>query len=129
MKTTDVVLARAKVPGKTPYQDTQAATRMLPDQPTTAAPGTPEKMTVFEERAGQKRQLFHPFDARYEGDPRPLEFARGLHPRPHPYSNGDSRDPSLAQPWLAVIAALIEAAAGGVWEPDAVAESALGEDI
>ncbi|MCS6865840.1 MAG: hypothetical protein RMJ56_12690 [Gemmataceae bacterium] len=48
----------------------------LPPVPTTAAPGTPEKLAVLEQRARLKQALFHPADARYEGDPRPLEFLR-----------------------------------------------------
>lgn len=46
----------------------------LPPLPTTAPPGSPEKLKVLEERARLKQALFHPADARYEGDPRPLEF-------------------------------------------------------
>src|SRR5262245_37917882 len=42
-------------------------------EPTTAAPGTPEKMMVLEERARLKQALWHPLDAKYAGDPRPLE--------------------------------------------------------
>lgn len=45
-------------------------------EPTTAPPGTPEKMAVLEERARLKQALWHPLDARYEGDPRPLAAAR-----------------------------------------------------
>lgn len=30
----------------------------------------------MEERAGMRRAIFHPADARYEGDPRPLEFLK-----------------------------------------------------
>ena len=48
----------------------------LPDVPTTAAPGSPEKLAVLEQRAKARRALFHPCDATYEGDPRPLEFLR-----------------------------------------------------
>ena len=44
--------------------------------PTTAPPGTPEKMAVLEERARLKQALWHPLDARYEGDPRPLAALR-----------------------------------------------------
>jgi hypothetical protein len=40
--------------------------------PTTAAPGTPEKQAVLEERARNRQALWHPLDAQYEGDPRPL---------------------------------------------------------
>lgn len=43
-------------------------------RPTTHAPGTPEKMAVLEERAKNKQALWHPFDAQYEGDPRPMRF-------------------------------------------------------
>ena len=49
----------------------------LPASPTTAAPGTPEKLAVLEQRARLKQALFHPADARYAGDPRPLEFLKG----------------------------------------------------
>lgn len=48
----------------------------LPAAPTTAAPGTPEKLAVLEQRAKMKLAIFHPADARYEGDPRPLEFLK-----------------------------------------------------
>jgi hypothetical protein len=48
----------------------------LPAAPTTAAPGTPEKLAVLEQRAKMKQAIFHPADARYEGDPRPLEFLK-----------------------------------------------------
>lgn len=44
----------------------------LAPEPTTAAPGTPEKMTVLEERARLKQALWHPLDAQYAGDPTPL---------------------------------------------------------
>ena len=47
-----------------------------PPIPTTAAPGTPEKLAVLEKRARDGQHVFHPADARYEGDPRPLEFLR-----------------------------------------------------
>lgn len=54
----------------------------LADSPTTAAPGTAEKIAVMEQRAAAGLAIFHPADARYEGDPLPLEFmhrqARGL---------------------------------------------------
>ena len=36
-------------------------------------PGTPEKLAVLEQRAKMKQALFHPPDARYAGDPRPIE--------------------------------------------------------
>ena len=45
--------------------------------PTTAAPGTPEKLQVLEARARAGQHVFHPADARYEGDPRPVEYLRG----------------------------------------------------
>lgn len=45
--------------------------RPLPE-PTTAAPGTPEKMAVLEARAAACQALWHPLDATREGDPRPL---------------------------------------------------------
>ena len=48
----------------------------LPATPTTAVPGTPEKMAILEQRARLNQAIFHPEDARYEGDPRPLEFLR-----------------------------------------------------
>lgn len=46
----------------------------LPPAPTTAVPGTPEKLAVLEQRAKMKLSLFHPADARYAGDPRPQSF-------------------------------------------------------
>lgn len=42
-------------------------------EPTTAPPGTPEKMAVLEMRAKLKQALWHPLDAQYAGDPRPVE--------------------------------------------------------
>jgi hypothetical protein len=33
-------------------------------EPTTAPPGTPEKVAVLEERARLRQQLFHPDDAK-----------------------------------------------------------------
>lgn len=44
----------------------------IPCEPTTAAPGTIEKMQVLEYRAKNKQALWHPLDAQYLGDPRPL---------------------------------------------------------
>ena len=41
-------------------------------EPTTAAPGTPEKMEVLAERARMRQRLWHPCDARYPGDPEAL---------------------------------------------------------
>jgi hypothetical protein len=46
----------------------------LPAVPTTAAPGTPEKLKVLEQRAKALKALFHPADSRYAGDPRPAEW-------------------------------------------------------
>ncbi|OWK43603.1 hypothetical protein [Fimbriiglobus ruber] len=43
-----------------------------PPEPTTAPPGTPEKMAVLELRVNLKQALWHPLDAQYDGDPRPL---------------------------------------------------------
>jgi hypothetical protein len=51
-------------------------TAPLPSVPTTAAPGTPEKLAVLEQRARLNQALFHPADACYAGDPRPLQFLR-----------------------------------------------------
>lgn len=45
----------------------------IPCEPTIYPPGTPEKMAVLEERAKLKQALWHPLDAQYEGDPRPVE--------------------------------------------------------
>lgn len=50
--------------------------RPAPAAPTTAAPGTPEKVAVLAERARLGQQLHHDHDARHPGDPRPLEFIR-----------------------------------------------------
>ena len=44
--------------------------------PTTAVPGTPEKLAVLEQRARLKQAIFHPADAKFPGDSRPLEFLR-----------------------------------------------------
>jgi hypothetical protein len=44
--------------------------------PTTAVPGTPEKLAVLEHRAKMKLAIFHPADARFAGDPRPLEYLK-----------------------------------------------------
>ena len=40
----------------------------LPPEPTTALPGTPEKAAVLAERARLKLALWHPLDAKHEGD-------------------------------------------------------------
>ena len=47
-----------------------------PPVPTTAAPGTPEKMAVLEYRLKHKLALWHPLDACYADDPRPLEWLK-----------------------------------------------------
>lgn len=52
--------------------------RKLPSKPTTAAPGTPQKLEVMQSRVLAKRAIFHPADARFEGDPRPLEWLAGM---------------------------------------------------
>lgn len=46
----------------------------LPETPTTAPPGSIEKLQVLEHRAAARRALHHPADARFAGDPRPREF-------------------------------------------------------
>jgi len=45
-----------------------------PPVPTTAAPGTAEKLAVMETRIRNRQALWHPLDATYAGDPRPLEW-------------------------------------------------------
>lgn len=50
--------------------------RCLPAEPTTAPPGTPEKERVFLERLANREQLFHPADARFQGDTLPLEWLK-----------------------------------------------------
>ena len=40
--------------------------------PTAHAPGSPEKLAVLEMRARNRQALWHPLDARYPNDPRPL---------------------------------------------------------
>ena len=37
---------------------------------------SPEKLAVLEQRAKLKQALFHPADARYEGDSRPAAFLK-----------------------------------------------------
>ncbi|HEY2784014.1 MAG TPA: hypothetical protein VGJ05_03490 [Fimbriiglobus sp.] len=44
-----------------------------PFAPTTAAPGSLEKLAVLEMRARLNQALWHPLDARYPGDPRTLQ--------------------------------------------------------
>jgi hypothetical protein len=45
-----------------------------PAVPTEAAPGTPAKEAVLQQRAMAGLGLWHPFDARWEGDERPKRF-------------------------------------------------------
>ena len=47
-----------------------------PPVPTTAPPGTPEKMAVLEMRIRHRQALWHPLDATHAGDPRPMEWLR-----------------------------------------------------
>lgn len=42
--------------------------------PTEAPPGTLEKLAVFKARHERLEELFHPYDARFDGDDRPLVF-------------------------------------------------------
>ena len=49
-----------------------------PERPTHWPPGTVEKLLVLAERAKEMVSLWHEFDARYEGDPRPVLWAAGL---------------------------------------------------
>ena len=44
----------------------------MPSEPTTALPGSDEKLAVIEMRAKSKQALWHPDDAQFEGDPKPL---------------------------------------------------------
>ncbi len=39
----------------------------LPPEPTTAMPGTPEKVRILEQRARNHQALWHPHDAPYHG--------------------------------------------------------------
>lgn len=45
-----------------------------PDAPTLCPPGTAAKVAVLQERAKLRQRLDHPADARFEGDPRPVEW-------------------------------------------------------
>jgi hypothetical protein len=49
-----------------------------PFVPTTAAPGTRAKLAVMETRARLNQALWHPLDARYPGDPLPLQALQQL---------------------------------------------------
>jgi hypothetical protein len=44
-----------------------------PDHPTSAPPGSVEKLAVLADRAKRNMALWHPLDARYPGDTRPYE--------------------------------------------------------
>src|SRR6476620_9092628 len=46
----------------------------IPPIPTTAAPGSLEKLEVLAQRARNKQALWHPLDATYDGDPQPLQW-------------------------------------------------------
>lgn len=46
----------------------------LPPIPTTAAPGSPEKLEVLAQRARNKQALWHPLDATFDGDTRALKW-------------------------------------------------------
>jgi hypothetical protein len=45
----------------------------LPAQPTSALPGTPEKIALLAERVARREQLFHPLDAKIDLGVSPLE--------------------------------------------------------
>jgi hypothetical protein len=44
----------------------------LPDAPTAALPGTPDKLATLEARAEANQQLFHPWDATFTAQPAEL---------------------------------------------------------
>lgn len=48
----------------------------LPALPTTAAPGTAEKIAVMGERYARREQLTHPYDATDTADDSPRQFIR-----------------------------------------------------
>ena len=47
-------------------------------EPTDAGPGTPEKMEVLAERARMRQRLWHPLDAEYVGEPKPIPRSVGF---------------------------------------------------
>lgn len=47
-----------------------------PDAPTNYPPGSKGKIRVMSARYRLGRKIFHPFDARYLGDPRPRRWAK-----------------------------------------------------
>lgn len=53
----------------------------LPATPTTAAPGSDEKIRTMAERYSRREQLSHPCDARSEYDSLPLLFLRSSESR------------------------------------------------
>jgi hypothetical protein len=83
----------------------------LPLEPTTARPGSPEKVAVLEERARRRQALWHPLDARMDSqdlnenrgskiDDRKSTSPNCLHPRssildPHSSSIPDPRSSSI----------------------------------
>jgi hypothetical protein len=77
---------RAKYPSTSKYARRGLAVNTVstvqPPVPTTAAPGTPEKLKVMEMRIRNKQALWHPLDACFDGDPRPLEWLQraGINP-------------------------------------------------
>lgn len=54
----------------------QFESTVQPLVPTTAPPGTLEKLAVMEMRIRHHQALWHPLDATYPGDPRPLEWLK-----------------------------------------------------
>lgn len=66
--------------------------------PTAYAPGSPEKMAVLEMRARNRQALWHPLDAQYPNDPRPLEAlaAHELHDEIHDGAAREVFAPRLA---------------------------------
>lgn len=57
-------------------EDFPANLAPLPALPTTAAPGTAEKIAVMEERYARREQLSHPYDALNTTDESPRQFIR-----------------------------------------------------
>ena len=55
---------RAMYQQRTEVRPRTAAERPLPAEPTSAWPGSEEKLRILVERANQKEQLFHPGDRR-----------------------------------------------------------------
>ena len=47
-------------------------------EPTTAPPGTREKLDVLAERARMRQRLWHPLDVAFPGDPRPMALLGGM---------------------------------------------------